>query len=288
MPLLSAQHTSPLGADFEPTNQPIEILVEATPDADCPYNSFTVLNATIGTPVTQIDGTNFYTPLGVQFKLCHGTHFVSPLGSTYWQVTPINVFDTLIYHKVKQVTVVKYPISYSKNETIQLITSLDDGHLGEHLADGYTHLQKNLHRLERSYIFSRHAGVAIFKIVYEGKRPLFHFGKFPPGLYAGTIYHVDSLEKDSIFSSVLHFFETYTPGFWLWNNVLKIFHIDLDSKIKHSYDIFRDFAWDFLDEATRDMFLFFLVYITALPILGPGLVNLAISGAVSLVLVYLI
>lgn len=215
---------------------------------------------------------------------------MAPLDSTFWQVTPIDVFDSLIYRSVKQVNIIKYPESYLENVTITLITSLDDGHLDGQLPDGYSHLQKNLHRLERSYIFSRHAGVAIFKIVYEGKRPLylFHFGKFPPGIYAGTIYHIASLEADSIFSSVLHFFETYTPGFWLWNNILKIFHIDLDSKIKQSYDIFRDFAWDFLDEVTRDLFLFFLVYITSLPILGPGLINLIISGVLSLLLVYLV
>lgn len=126
------------------------------------------------------------------------------------------------------------------------------------------YLKKNLHRLERSYLFSRHSGVAIFKIAYEGKRPLylFHFGKFPSGMYAGTIYHVTSLESDSLFSSVLQFFERYTPGFWLWDHVFKNFHIDLDARIKDSYDIFRDFAWDFLDETTRDLFLFYLVYIT--------------------------
>lgn len=195
-----------------------------------------------------------------------------------------------MYRSVKQVNVISYPDSYFKNVTINLITSIDDGHLDGQLPDGFPHLKKNLTRLESAYIFSRHNGVAIFKIAYEGKRPLylFHFGKFPPGIYSGTIYHVASLEEDSIFSSILHFFETYTPGFWLWNNILKIFHIDLDSKIKQSYDIFRDFAWDFLDEATRDLFLFFLVYITSLPLLGPGLINLVASGIMSLLLVYVI
>lgn len=285
MPLTSQQ-----GVSFEPTNQPFAVSIVTTPDVDCSFKSFSVLNTTIDTPVLQIEGTGFYTPLGVQYKTCHQNFFISPLQSTYWQVVPINVLDTIVQNKTRELTVTSYHLTYSLNETISIVTALDSGRLGEHLADGYTHLYKNLHRLERSYIFSRHSGVAIFKIVYEGKRPLylFHFGKFPPGLYAGTIYHVETLEKDTIFSSVLNFFETYTPGFWLWNNVLKLFHVDLDSKIKHSYDVFRDMAWDFLDEATRDMFLFFLVYVTSLPILGPGLVNLIISGVVSLTLIYLI
>lgn len=137
---------------------------------------------------------------------------MAPLDSIFWQVTPLVVFDSLIYRSVKQVNVIKYPQSHLENVTITLIASLDDGHLDGQLPDGYPHLQKNLHRLKRSYIFSRHTGVAIFKIVYEGKRPLylFHFGKFPPGIYAVTIYHIASLEADSIFSSVLHFFEIHT------------------------------------------------------------------------------
>lgn len=215
---------------------------------------------------------------------------MAQLDSKFWQVTPLKTFNILMYRSVKQVNVIKYPESHLENVTITLITSLGDGHLDGQLPDGYTHLQKNLHRLERSYIISRHTGVAIFKIVYEGKRPLylFHFGKFPPGIYAGTIYHITSLEADTIFSSVLHFVETYTPGFWLWNNILKIFHIDLDFKIKQSYDIIRDLAWDFLDEATRDLFLFFLVYITSVPKLGPGLINFIVSGVLSLLLVYVV
>lgn len=282
--------TLQLVAASEPTNEPFSVKVETKTELGCLTSSFIVLNSSVLTPTQQIEGTNFYTPLGIQYKLCHGEHFIAPLDSTYWQHIPTNVFLSLQYRSSERMLIVFYPESHYENVTITLINSIDNGEFVSHPSDGYPHLKKNLHRLERAYMFSRFNGVSIFKISYVGKRPLylFHFGKFPPGIYAGTIYHVTSLESDTIFSSVLEFFEKYTPGFWLWNHVLKIFHIDLDSKIRESYDIFRDFAWDFLDEASRDLFLFFLVYVTLLPIFGPGLINIIISGVMSLLLIYIL
>lgn len=209
---------------------------------DCPYKIFKTLN--YSNPIKIIESTNFYTTAGVQFKECHNETFVSPIGTNHWQKLPSNVKISSLYY-----------YAYERGGTWRVMDMLVEGFL----PDGYTHLHKNLQRLERSYMHSRYIGVSLFVIKYHDGDvlSLFHFGKFKPGIYEGSVYHFNDLEDESVLGIIISAVEKYFPGFWVWDFVMKLFGVDLDLTVRESIDNLRDFLWDIADEVTRDTILAF-------------------------------